>query len=59
MNGRRLNGKHLNGHGRPKVASNKSAAAKKISVKSKTFGKTSLKLENSATAVGSDQQAAA
>ena len=59
MNGRRLNGKHLNGHGRPKVASNKSAAAKKISVKSKTFGKTSLKFENSATAVGSDRQAAA
>src|ERR1700761_4594752 len=55
MNGKRLNGKHLNGLGRPKVAGKKSAAAKRISVKPKT----SVKLGNSATAVGSDQQAAA
>ena len=55
MLGKRLNGKHLNGHGRPKVASKKSAAAKRISVKPKT----SVKFENSATAVSSDQQAAA
>ena len=55
MNGKRLNGKHLNGLGRPKVAGKKSAAAKKISVKPQT----SVKLGNSATAVGSDQQAAA
>ena len=55
MLGKRLNGKHLNGHSRPKVASKKSAAAKRISVKPKT----SVKFENSATAVSSDQQAAA
>jgi hypothetical protein len=53
-NGKALNGKHLNGHSTPKVASKKSAAAKP-----KTSGKTSMDLGTSATAVGADLQAAA
>ena len=54
--GKLLNGKHLNGYGRSKVADNKSAAAK---------SRTSMKPETSmepgtfTTAVGPDQQASA
>ena len=59
-NGKLLNGKHLNGHGLSKTVDRKLAAARsKTSKKSKTSGKTSVKFGNSATAVGSDHQAAA
>ena len=55
-NGRLLNGKHLNGHGQPKVAYEKSAAAKSgTSMKPET----SMKPGTFATAVGPDQQASA
>jgi hypothetical protein len=55
-NGRLLNGKHLNGHGQPKVAYKKSAAAKSgTSMKPET----SMKPGTFATAVGRDQQASA
>ena len=55
-NGKLLNGKHLNGHSLSRAVDRKSAAAKsKTSKKSKT----SVKFGNSATVVGSDQQAAA
>jgi uncharacterized protein len=59
-NGKLLNGKHLNGHSLSNTVDRKSAAAKsKASRKSKTSTKISVKFGNSATAVGSDQQAAA
>jgi uncharacterized protein len=59
-NGKLLNGKHLNGHSLFKAVDRKSAAAKsKTSRKSKISTKIPVKFENSATAAGSDQQAAA
>ena len=59
LNGTQLNGKHLSGKqlkvlGRPKAASKRSAAAKP-----KAFMNPSMNAVTSATAVGSDQQAAA
>jgi hypothetical protein len=54
LNGTHLNGKHLSGLGRPKAAGKRSAAAKP-----KAFMNPSMNAVTSATAVGSDQQAAA
>jgi hypothetical protein len=55
-NGKHLNGGHLNGNGRPKVAYKTSAAAKsRTSMKPET----SMKPGAFATAVGSDQRASA
>ena len=54
LNGKLLNGKHSNGHSRPKVAGKRSATAKP-----KTSGMTSMKAEVSAMAVAADLQAAA
>jgi hypothetical protein len=61
LNGKQLNGKQLQGLGRPKVAGKRSTAAAepKTFMKSETSGTTSMKPDTSATAVGSDQQAAA
>jgi uncharacterized protein len=60
LNCKQLNGKQLQGLGRPKVAGKRSAAAEpKTFMKSETSGTTSMKPDISATAVGSDQQAAA
>ena len=65
VNGNALNAKHLNGHGQPKVAGRKSAAAKpKTSMKPQTSEKASIRSGSSrsgasAMAVGLDLQAAA